>query len=466
MANKVTYRITARYMAGREVNAYRVVSSNSGAERKFTRDQIIFLVGKGSITNCKGQMYRDTVILNGVGINLTDLPVIKEEATVKEVGAQRESNGATGTILKRILKNQESKNAIGYEIRMPNGEIKKLDRNSVAKLAFEKRISNASAQKYQDRLVLRGYNCDLKDLPVEYIESTVTGVVDNKQNSLRNTKATKVDWLAVENNIDKLALELKNNLKFATVDMLSIAESCDTSRQYSNKAIVEFNVESGQSNYSDGTIMLVLDYGKNSIVVSLSSSTLHGTTDETREVKIGSAQSFMSGVSKVGIGTYAERILGLLDKLQKSRSEQRDSGKQAIMDMNTQKSFPMIKEVFTKAFRNMAFEAKMLGVADVKASSQYWRDSKESFQVILRKGNAFLCLRASADEGVYDLSVGTLADRGESSTVLKEKKLDQATLRRLALELYIRDNAHLEKIALVRELYNEFIRLCQNKVSA
>lgn len=52
MANKIQYSIVGRYMNGTEVTGYHLQSIETGKAGKFTREQVIFLVGRGQVTNC------------------------------------------------------------------------------------------------------------------------------------------------------------------------------------------------------------------------------------------------------------------------------------------------------------------------------------------------------------------------------------------------------------------------------
>ena len=59
MAAKILYQIVGRYMNGSEVTGYHLQSMETGKQGKYTKEQTIFLVGRGQVTNCSGQIYQD-----------------------------------------------------------------------------------------------------------------------------------------------------------------------------------------------------------------------------------------------------------------------------------------------------------------------------------------------------------------------------------------------------------------------
>lgn len=49
MAARITYQIVGRYMDGKEVTGYHLQSMDTGKSGRHTREQVVFLVGKGQI---------------------------------------------------------------------------------------------------------------------------------------------------------------------------------------------------------------------------------------------------------------------------------------------------------------------------------------------------------------------------------------------------------------------------------
>lgn len=175
MARRTEYQIVGRYMEGKEVVAYHLQSLEREKDGRYTREQVCYLVGRGQVTNCSGQLYQDKVILRGVGGSLEDLPVVQEGTgeITRTDGVGKIRRGATpqqvmtqfmlvGSIVK-------GKNTVGYVIANAAGETKKLNRDIVLKLAADGRLGNARVQNYKDKILLRGVNCNLNELPVESI---------------------------------------------------------------------------------------------------------------------------------------------------------------------------------------------------------------------------------------------------------------------------------------------------------
>lgn len=80
MAVKTKYKIIGRFMSGKEVTGY-ILKSSNGNTNRYSREQVAFLVGRGQVINCDGQIYKDKLLLRGVGISLDDLPVQYETNT-------------------------------------------------------------------------------------------------------------------------------------------------------------------------------------------------------------------------------------------------------------------------------------------------------------------------------------------------------------------------------------------------
>ena len=57
-------------MDGADVTGYHLQSIESGKSGRFTKGQVCFLVGRGQITNCTAQLYKEDVLLRGNGMSL------------------------------------------------------------------------------------------------------------------------------------------------------------------------------------------------------------------------------------------------------------------------------------------------------------------------------------------------------------------------------------------------------------
>ena len=180
------YRVTGRYMDGQKIIGYHLVGED-GSQAQESRDRVIWLIGKGIISNMRIQVGADNeVILRGKGINLNKLPVYdpnkdkyrnteasqevaNSSVSMKKSNIQNASPMGQYKILKRIMFKSK---CLGYELQDHSGAITRKKREDVIKLAVEKLISNAIAQRYTRQgssapeLILRGVDCDLGKLPI------------------------------------------------------------------------------------------------------------------------------------------------------------------------------------------------------------------------------------------------------------------------------------------------------------
>lgn len=170
-AQRIQYQIVGRYMDGKEVTAYHLQSMESGKSGRYTREQVCYLVGRGQITNCEGQIYADKLILRGKnGINLDELPVQQEDGRLRNtesVGKIRK--GATaGDIMTqvRIIGSIKSgRNTVGYILQNSGGSTMEVTRDKLLELVQAGRIGNARLQNYNGKILLRGIGCNLDELP-------------------------------------------------------------------------------------------------------------------------------------------------------------------------------------------------------------------------------------------------------------------------------------------------------------
>lgn len=184
------YVVTGRYMNGTEVSGYHIVSSLGKIQKKVTREQFIFLLGRGIIANCTGQLYGNQVIIRGTnGVNIGELPIFDEKT-----GSIRKSEGITNvkpkngdmaqvlgqwTITARLMCGREN---IGFEVKNHGGQVRRLPREQVVDMADSKLISNAVVQNLNEngksRKLLRGAGVDLRDLTTIIVDrsgNTVNG---------------------------------------------------------------------------------------------------------------------------------------------------------------------------------------------------------------------------------------------------------------------------------------------------
>lgn len=173
-----TYEVTGRYMNGTVVCGYNIVDTN-GENKRVTREQLIFLLGKGVISNCTGQIYGNQVIIRGLGgLNINELPIIdivngkvRNGSEVTNVNPSKESVSnifKQVSLTSRIMK---GKTNIGFEVRTHGGTKIRLSREEILDLASKKLVTNAVVQNYNNKgvkkKILRGVGIDIReDLPV------------------------------------------------------------------------------------------------------------------------------------------------------------------------------------------------------------------------------------------------------------------------------------------------------------
>lgn len=171
MATKIMYQIVGRYMDGSEVTGYHLQSMETGKSGRFTREQVSFLVGRGQVTNCQGQIYQDKVILRGIGISLDQLPVQQENGGLSRtdsVGKIRRGTSSEDAMTQAMVIGVivDGRNVIGYMLRNAGGGQIKLSRQKVMELAKAGRIGNMRYQESNGKAILRGVGINLNELPV------------------------------------------------------------------------------------------------------------------------------------------------------------------------------------------------------------------------------------------------------------------------------------------------------------
>lgn len=174
MAHKNEYQIVGRYMDGKEVTGYHLMDLSTGNHRKYTKEQVAFLIGRGQVTNCTGRIYQDKVLLEGVGMSLNDLPVQKEGGELTRtdsIGKIRRGTSAGDAmsqvmIQSVIVHDDDSRRVIGYVATNAGGAQANLSRGKVLELAKSGRVGNARVQESNGRILLRGVGVNLSSLPV------------------------------------------------------------------------------------------------------------------------------------------------------------------------------------------------------------------------------------------------------------------------------------------------------------
>lgn len=169
-AARTQYQIVGRYMDGKEITGYHLQSMESGKAGKYTKEQVCYLVGRDQVTNCSGQIYQDKVLLRGVGISLDSLPVQQEDGSLsrtENVGKVRRGSTGADVMTQFMLIGciTEGRYTVGYVIQNAGGGQTQISREQLINLAKQGKIGNARVQQYQGKMILKGVNCDLNQLP-------------------------------------------------------------------------------------------------------------------------------------------------------------------------------------------------------------------------------------------------------------------------------------------------------------
>ena len=177
----VFYRATGRYMDGQNLYAYHLVGED-GSESIEGKESIIWLISQGIITNMRTQPSSDNeIIIRGKGVNLNNLPVIN----INKLKNKDTNVSGKHTILRRIVYNGQ---CLGYEVKDPDGNVKRKKRDQVIQLAVQHLVSNATAHRYtkpgsdKPEIALSGVECDLRRLPL---------LIVNEQGKIVDPKADK-----------------------------------------------------------------------------------------------------------------------------------------------------------------------------------------------------------------------------------------------------------------------------------
>lgn len=173
-AQRVQYQIVGRYMDGKEVTGYHLLSLETGKAGRYSREQVAYLVGRDQVTNCEGQIYKDKLLLRGVGISLDSLPVQQEDGELTRtanIGKVRKGTSAQDAMTQVIIVGSlvKGRNTVGYIIKNAGGGQTSIDRNKLLELARAGRVGNARVQMYQGKPILKGVNCDLSTLPKQEV---------------------------------------------------------------------------------------------------------------------------------------------------------------------------------------------------------------------------------------------------------------------------------------------------------
>lgn len=151
MADKLQYQLVGRYMDGGSVVGYHLQDLMTGKSGRFDRETMCFLVGRGSVTNVKGRIYQGKVLFDGVGMKISDLPVVNEGTNqlrrgqnIRNVRGQGVQDKLEQLMLVGVLKS--GRTPVAYVLRNQGGGTKQVSREEILDLAKAGKISNVRVQ--------------------------------------------------------------------------------------------------------------------------------------------------------------------------------------------------------------------------------------------------------------------------------------------------------------------------------
>lgn len=174
---KVKFVLVGRYMKGTEVTAYHIMRSDNRKTKKVTKEQFFYLLGKGLIANCVGQLYKDKVIVRGInGFSVSKVPIydenkndIRDVDKVTNVAPKKNVSNIFNQwyLTARIMNGRRN---VGFEAKNHGGQVVRLSRSKVIELASKKLLANATVQNLNvdgaNKKILRGVGVDLRNLPI------------------------------------------------------------------------------------------------------------------------------------------------------------------------------------------------------------------------------------------------------------------------------------------------------------
>lgn len=144
------YRLIGRHMDGTNVAGYEVIDTSNNSQKTLSREQMIFLVGKGYVEGVRGRLYQDKVIIDAEDgyRNISELPV-------KNVNTGEFRNVPTGN--RRVDVSFDTAALVGRVIEDGRFVLKTgtgitvVDKNELGVAIKTGKVINARIQEYSDR---------------------------------------------------------------------------------------------------------------------------------------------------------------------------------------------------------------------------------------------------------------------------------------------------------------------------
>ena len=154
LANKFYRR--KRIMDGVSVKAYELVDA-AGMTYRYTKEETEELALKGLIHGVKAQRCNGVVTIKGKdGFKIKDLETINIR--------QKEEVDMRPTLVRKI-KIENNREIVGYVLQNYDSSMDVRTLEGLVKLAANDKIKNIRINKSGNKMIVRGVNCNLNDIP-------------------------------------------------------------------------------------------------------------------------------------------------------------------------------------------------------------------------------------------------------------------------------------------------------------
>lgn len=232
MATNNKYSVIGRYAQGREIVAFELANLSTNVHQRYTVNQVAYLVGRGSVLNCQGQIYNGKVLFRGVGCSLDQLPTVMEKPVEELNGAEapiKNTENISGparrnatndqlmeqmTLVARVKVEETSKKTLGYDFKNVGGTTGTLWRGEVLKAAREGKITNARVNNANGKEILRSRGTtpeeQLSSLPIRIAtpeELKKLGVKVESQEDKAQAEKNRAEEISKLANVYKEAID-------------------------------------------------------------------------------------------------------------------------------------------------------------------------------------------------------------------------------------------------------------------
>lgn len=149
------YKLTGRYMEGIKIIGFQLLSE-AGEASKVKRETVEKMAEQELITNCKVIKDSNKVYLRGIGVRISELPILNIS------DSKSDSKKSTMEIVGRLIQGTE---LVGYLIRESTGTEYRISKEKAWTLTMEGVISNAEARISGENKLILGKGVELRKLP-------------------------------------------------------------------------------------------------------------------------------------------------------------------------------------------------------------------------------------------------------------------------------------------------------------